>query len=198
MRFWRFAKIVSFTLLVIGIAVLANTVRYRHEQNHFLRTLAAQGSELERTKLQLQKTEHLLANAENKLGFLNQHKTEVQVTAFTGQGSFASGLKTAQSYAVPQHVLPEDKVLNIALSPTARQNLHARMNDYIVLFDKGQQKARLARFVDTTSSNELRPVIDIFFAKQKEALTFGRQHFVAVNISLENSPFQEQQDQQRR
>lgn len=185
------AKIVSFTFLVIGIAVLANTVRYRHEKNHFLRTLAAQGNELERTKLQLQKTEHLLANAENKLGFLNQHKTDVQVTAFTGQGSFANGFKTAQSYAVPQHILPEDRVLNIALSPTARRNLHARMNDYIVLFDKDHQKARLARFVDTTSSNELRPVIDIFFAKQQEALTFGRQHFVAVNISSENSPFPE-------
>ncbi len=154
--------------------------------------LAAQGSELERTKLQLQKTEHLLASAENKLGFLNQHKTAVQVTAFTGQGSFASGQKTAQSYAVPQHILPEDKVLNIALSPTARRNLHARMNDYIVLFDKYEQKTRLARFVDTTSSSELRPVIDIFFAKEREALTFGRQHFLAVNISSENSPFQAQ------
>jgi len=43
----------------------------------------------------------------------------------TGQGSFASGQQTAQSYAVPLHILPEDKVLNIALSPTARRNLHA-------------------------------------------------------------------------
>jgi len=53
---------------------------------------------------------------------LNQHTTDVQVT---GQGSFASGQQTAQSYAVPLHILPEDKVLNIALSPTARRNLHA-------------------------------------------------------------------------
>jgi len=78
------------------------------------------------------------------------------VTGFTGQGSFASGMKTAESYAVPNHVLPEDKVLSIALSPTAQRNLHARMNDYIVLLDKGQQKTRLARFVDITSANEVR------------------------------------------
>ncbi len=185
LQLWRTIKIASVVLLVIGSAVLT----YRHEKNSFLRTLTAQGDELEQTKLQLQKTKHLLANAETKLGFLNQHKMAVQVTAFTGQGSFASGLKTAQSYAVPQHTLPEDKVLNIALSSTARRNLHARMNDYIVLLDKYQQKTRLARFVDTTSANELRPVVDIFFAKQGEAVTFGRQRYLAVNISADDSPF---------
>ena|SRR6266487_4232026 len=56
--------------------------------NHFLHTLTVQANELEQTKLQLQKTNHLLASAENKLGFLNQHTMDVQVTAFTGQGSF--------------------------------------------------------------------------------------------------------------
>ena len=88
-------------------------------------------------------------------------------------------------------VLPDDKVLNIALSPTARRSLHARMNDYIVLLDKDQQKVKLARFVDTTAAKEVRPVVDIFFAKQAEALTFGRQHYLAVNISAQDSPFQE-------
>ncbi len=187
-RVWRTIKIASLALLVIGIAVLT----YRHEKDSFLRTLAAQGNELEQTKLQLQRTTHLLASAENKLGFLNQHKTAVQVTAFTGQGSFASGMKTAQSYAVPHHNLPEDKVLNIALSPTARRSLHARMNDYIVLFDKSQQKTRLARFVDTTSAKERRPVVDVYFAKKEEAITFGRQHYLAVNVSSEDSPFQKE------
>jgi hypothetical protein len=187
-RLWRAVKIANLALLVIGSAVLT----YRHDKNSFQRTLTAQGNELEQTKLQLQKTKHLLASAENKLGFLNQHKTAVQVTAFTGQGSFASGIKTAQSYAVPKHILPEDKVLNIALSPTARRNLHARMNDYIVLLDKYQKKARLARFVDITSTNELRPVVDVFFAKQGDALIFGRQHYLAVNISANDSPFQKE------
>ncbi len=191
-RLSRAVKIASFALLVIGSAVLTNTVRYRHDKSHFLRMLTAQGNELQETKLQLQKTNHLLASAESKLGFLNRHKTAVQVTAFTGQGSFASGLKTEQSYAVPNHVLPEGKVLNIALSPTARMNLHARMNDYIVLFDKRQHKSRLAHFVDTTSADELRPVVDVFFDKKSEAVAFGRQHFLAVNISAQDSPFQEE------
>lgn len=189
MRLWRTIKIASVALLIIGSAVLTDSVRYRRDEDHFLRTISAQGNELQQTKLQLQQTTHLLLSAENKLGYLDQHKTSVQVTAFTGHGSFASGRNTAQSYAVPHHVLPEDKVLNIALSPTARRELHARMNDYIVLLDKEQQKARLARFVDTTSEKELRPVVDVYFAKQKEALTFGRQHYLAVNISAEGSPF---------
>jgi hypothetical protein len=63
------------------------------------------------------------------------------------------------------------------------------MNDYIVLLDKNQEKARLARFVDTTSANELRPVVDIFFAKQAEARAFGRRHYLAVDISAQDSPF---------
>ena len=35
------------------------------------------------------------------------------------------------------------------------------MNDYIVLLDRNQQKVRLARFVDTTSAQEQRPVVDV-------------------------------------
>lgn len=123
MRLLRMIKITGVALLVIACAVLTDTAHSKHDQNHLLRTLTAQTSELQQTKLQLQETKHLLASAENKLGFLNQHKTAVQVTAFTGHGRFASGLKTAHSYAVPHHILPEDKVLNIALSPTARRNL---------------------------------------------------------------------------
>lgn len=194
MRMWRTIKVASLALLIIGGSVLANTVRYRYDQNHLMRTMTAQSNELQQTKLQLQETTHLLANAENKLVFLNQNKTAVQVTAFTGRGSFASGRKTAQSYAVPHHTLPEDKVLNIALSPTARRELHARMNDYIVLLDKDDQKARLARFVDTTSANEVRPVVDVYFAKKEEAITFGRQDYLAVNISAEDSPFTTEND----
>ncbi len=190
LRLWRTAKIVSVLLLVTGSTALTNNIRYQHDKNHFLRTITAQKSELQQTKLQLQETTHLLASAENKLGYLNQHKTAVQVTAFTGHGSFANGQPTAHSYAVPQHSLPEDKVLNVALSPAAQKNLNAQMNDYIVLLDKTQRKPRLARFVDTTAAKEVRPVVDIFFAKQAEAITFGRQHFLAVDISAEDSPFQ--------
>jgi hypothetical protein len=188
MRLLRTIKITAVALLVIGTALLT-TVGYRNDKGHFQRTITAQSNELQQTKLQLQETTNLLVNAENKLGYLNQHKTVVQVTAYTGQGRFASGLKTAQSYAVPHHVLPDDKVLNVALSPTARRNLHAQMNDYIVLLDKDRQKARLARFVDTTSPNEQRPVVDVYFAEPGEAQTFGRQHYLAVNVSAQDSPF---------
>ncbi len=176
-------KILIVVLLVAGSAVLANTVRFRKDKARFLRVITEQGKELQQTKLQLQDTE-------KKLGFLNRHKTAVQVTAFTGQGSFVTGQKTTESYAAPNHLLPEDKVLSIALSPTAQRNLDARINDYIVLLDHNQ-KGRLAQFVDTTSADELRPVVDVFFTKQEEALIFGRQHFFAVNISASDSPFHE-------
>jgi hypothetical protein len=191
LRLWPTIRIISVVLLVAGCSVFSISVRYRHDKVLFSRALTEQKSELQRTKLQLLETKHLLASAEKKLGFLSGNKTTVQVTAFTGQGSFANGLKTDHSYAVPNHTLPEDKVLSIALSPTVQRNLHARLNDYIVLLDKNQQKTRLARFVDTTSANELRPVVDVFFARQEEARTFGRQHYLAVNVSAEDSPFQE-------
>ncbi|HYU47630.1 MAG TPA: hypothetical protein VEK84_15820 [Terriglobales bacterium] len=42
------------------------------------------------------------------------------------------------------------------------------MTDYIVLLDKNQQIARLARFVDTTAAKELRPVVDVFFANKQK------------------------------
>ena len=189
MRLWR---TVTLALLVIGGSVLTNTARYKHDEDVLQRTLTAQSNELRQTKLRLQQTTHLLASAQNKLGFLSRHKTPVQVTAYTGQGRFANGLKTAHSYAVPHHVLPEDKVLNVALSPAARSDLHAQMNDYIVLLDKSRQKPRLARFVDTTSAKEARPVVDVFFARREEALTFGRQHYFAINISAQDSPFQQE------
>jgi len=182
-------KIALVLLLVIASAVLTNTVRFRRDKKRFLGALTQQGSELQRTKLQLQETKDRLATAERKLGFLNQHETTVEVTAFTGQGTFASGLNTKRSFAVPTRRLPEDKVLSVALSPTARRKLHARFNDYIVLLDRYGQKMRLARFVDTTSAAEVRPVVDVFFAKQEEARIFGRQHYMAVNISADNSPF---------
>lgn len=190
LRLWPTVKVAVVVLvLVVASAVLTNTVRFRRDKKRFMGALAQQTTELQRTKLQLQETRHKLAAAESKLGFLNQHKTAVQVTAFTGEGSFANGVKTERSYAVPTQRLPENKVLNVALSPTARQRLHARMNDYIVLLDRYQQKFRLARFVDTTSADESRPVVDVFFADQDEARIFGRQNFQAVNISADGSPF---------
>jgi hypothetical protein len=47
------------------------------------------------------------------------------------------------------------------------------MNDYIVLVEQDLAKPRLARFVDTTSEKERRPVVDVFFAKKDEVLSLG-------------------------
>lgn len=183
-------KIGLVLVILIASVVLTNTVRFRRDKKRFMRAIVEQSSELQQTKLQLQETRDRLVSAESKLGFLDQHKTAVQVTAFTGQGNFANGAKTEEAYAVPTHVLPQDNVLSIALSPLARRNLHAQLNDYIVLLDRQGHKSRLARFVDTTAADELRPVIDIFFARGEEARLFGRQRFMAVNISGDDSPFQ--------
>lgn len=188
-RVWPTIKIGIVLLLIIASVVLTNTVRFRRDKKRFMGALTQQTKELQQAKSQLQDTKHRLATAEKKLGFLNNHKAAVQVTAFTGQGSFANGSETKHAYAVPTRKLPEDKVLSVALSPTARQRLHARFNDYIVLLDRYQQKVRLARFVDTTSADEDRPVVDVFFANPDEARLFGRQRFHAVNISEEGSPF---------
>ncbi|HEX8924800.1 MAG TPA: hypothetical protein VF786_03360 [Terriglobales bacterium] len=188
-RVWQVTKITLVLLLIVLSVVLTNTIRYRKDKSRFLHVLAQERSDMQQTQHKLQETTHLLATAEKKLGFLNRHKTMVQVTAFTGHGSFANGSQTDKAYAVPSHVLPEDRMLSIALSPTAQQKLHARMNDYILLLDKGTQKAVLARFVDTTSQDEARPVVDVFFEKTEEALTFGRQQFIAINISQDDSPF---------
>jgi len=185
----RQSTIYMLALLLIGSAMLGNAVRYRHHENRLRRTLAEQSGELQRAKHQLLETNRLLATAESKLGYLRQHKTVVQVTAYTGKGRFANGTKTTYSYAVPARILPQDKVLNVALSPTARLKLRARMNDYILLLDKDRHRGRLARFVDTTSAHESRPVVDVFFARRADAIAFGRQRFFAVNISAEGSPF---------
>lgn len=183
-------KIGLVLVILIASVVLTNTVRFRRDKKRFMRAIAEQSSELQQTRQQLQETRHRLVSAESKLGFLDQHKTAVQVTAFTGQGNFANGAKVEDAYAVPTHVLPQNNVLSIALSPLARRRLRARLNDYIVLLDREGHRTRLARFVDKTAAHELRPVIDIFFAREEDARLFGRQRFMAVNISGGDSPFQ--------
>lgn len=188
---WPTLKIAVVVILIVASVVLTNNLRLRRDKKRFMGVVAEQNKQLQQTQSQLQETRHRLEKAEKKLGFLNQHKTKVQVTAFTVQGKFANGVKTDESYAVPTHKLPEHNILNIALSPAARERLHARFNDYIVLMDKYQQKIRLARFVDLTSSDEFRPVVDVFFADPDEARIFGRQNFQAVNISEGDSPFSE-------
>ena len=181
-------KKASLVLLVIIVLFVIMGLRYRRDRN-LLTVMSEQTKELQQTKLQLSAAKELLSSAEKKLEFLNHYKTKVQVTGFAVSGNFANGVETEQSFAVPRHILPEDKVLNLALSPTAQKNLNARLNDYILLLDGRQQRKILGRFVDLTSETELRPVVDVFFATSEEARLFGRQGYFAVNISDEHSPF---------
>jgi hypothetical protein len=178
--------------LLISIVFVA-TVETLHQQNHTLvRQLNQKDHELTLTQTQLQQVQTRLAVAENKLGFLDKNQTPVQVTAFTSSSpssAFADGRSVAHAYAVPQHTLPEDKVVYVALSTTAQTRLHARMNDFIVLINKRSHRKTLAQFVDVTPA-EPRPVVDVLFADERQAWIWGRQtDYYAVNISSANSPF---------
>ena len=151
--------------------------------------------ELSRTQTELAQTKKLLALAQQKLGYLDKHKTDVQVTAFTampGSTQFASGRSIHHAYAVQKRTLPEDAIVNVALSPAAQRRLNAKFNDLLVITEKRGHRRTIARFVDTTVSTESRSIVDIFFADQRMAQRWGRRReYVAVNISAAGSPFRE-------
>jgi hypothetical protein len=73
----------------------------------------------------------------------------------------------------------------------AEQELHANLNDLIVLMSRNRSRQHLARFVDRTPQTGTRPVVDILFANAHEARIWGRQSFYAVDISRPESPFQQ-------
>ena len=103
---------------------------------------------------------------------------------------FSNGSSVLHAYAVPRHTLPEDRVINVALSPAAQLKLHAKLNDYIVLIQRRNHRKTIAHFVDVTAATETRPVVDIFFANVNQAVLWGRQGgFDAVNLSRLDSPF---------
>jgi hypothetical protein len=178
--------------ILISFAFYA-TVRVLHRQNHALvRQLNQTTNELSTTKTQLQQVQIRLADAEKKLGFLDKNQTPVQVTAYTKASSssmFANGKSVTHAYAVPQHTLPENEVVSVALSPSAQVKLHAHMNDYIVLVHRHSHRKTLAKFVDTMPS-EHRDVVDVLFSNDRQAWVWGRKtDYYAVNISSVTSPF---------
>ena len=179
----------------LGVALLIALVfGILHEQNHTLvRQLNEKSNQLSNTQTELKQIQTRLAVAESQLGFLDKHKTAVQVTAYARSSqskAFADGKSVFSAYAVPQHTLPEDKIVNVALSPTAQARLHARMHDYLVLIHKRSHRKTLARFVDLTSAAEAQPVIDVFFANNRQAVLWGRKtDYYAVNLSMVDSPF---------
>lgn len=188
-----------FTIALLITLVLAVTVTTwgfaKSVSKAETRDLAAQlqraQSELDNAKLQLEDTEQ-------KLSFIEQNKTGVQVTAyaltedFGPDPVFSNNTPARTAYAVPKHTLPTGKVLNVALSPLAERRLHAHLNDTLVLQTARKHEHYMARFVDRTAQSETRPVVDILFADAHQARIWGRQHLYAVNISRLDSPFQRQ------
>lgn len=151
-------------------------------------------AQLEQINAKLANATAQLSEANKKLAFLNGSKSRVQVTAYALTEDFGPDPKFSNSaparpaYAVPKHTLPSGQVLNIALSPSAEQKLHAHLNDTIVLISRNRTQ-HLARFVDRTAQTETRPVVDILFADAHEARLWGRRSFYAVDISRPGSPF---------
>jgi 3D (Asp-Asp-Asp) domain-containing protein len=186
-------KLKLILAILISVA-FCTTVEVLHQQNHDLvRQVTQQQQELNLTHTQLQQVQHRLAVAEGQLGYLAKNQTPVQVTAYTKVSSpsthFADGRSVDHVYAVQRHSLPDNAVVYIALSPTAQSRLHAHMHDYIVLIQKRTHRKVVARFVDYMPS-EARPVVDVFFADQRQAILWGRRaDYYAVNISSVNSPF---------
>jgi len=186
-------KLKLVVALLISIA-FGTTVFVLHEQNHALVSqLTTKDKELSSSKSELQVVKIRLAAAEKKLGFLDKYKKGVQVTGYTAASTqkFSDGQPVVHAYAVTRK-LPEDKVINIALSPRAQRELHARLNDYIVLIQRRTHRKTIAHFVDYTASTETRPVVDVFFADARQAVVWGRQGgYDAVNLSGPSSPFGE-------
>jgi hypothetical protein len=182
---------------ILVVALLISMSVFAVIQNRgLLHQLEQKNFQLQQTETELKVTRNLLRDARQKLGFLDKNKAQVQVTAFAttpefgDDPHFANGRSTRTAYAVRSTTLPEDAVVNIALSAPAQAKLRAKMNDIIVLMDKRGRKKIVARFVDTTAPQETRPVVDVYFASAHQARLWGR-HFdyVAVNISAGNSPF---------
>ena len=183
--------------LLITLVLAAGVGLHQHENFRNAAIVRQLSDQLAQTKSELADATVRLSEANQKLGFLESSKSRVQVTAyaltddFGPDPLFSNNAPARSAYAVPKHTLPAEKVLNVALSPTAERKLHANLNDTIVLMSRNRARKHLARFVDRTAQNETRPVVDILFADAHEARVWGRRSFYAVNISQPDSPFQQ-------
>jgi hypothetical protein len=178
--------------------VLGAGVAFRsHEDALNVLVVRQLSDQLAQTKSELIDATLRLSEAHKKLGFLESSKARVQVTAyaltddFGPNPVFSNNAPARNAYAVPKHTLPAEKILNVALSPTAERKLHANLNDTIVLMSRNRARKHLARFVDRTAQTETRSVVDILFADAHEARIWGWRSFYAVNISRPDSPFQQ-------
>jgi hypothetical protein len=189
-------KLNLMMVLLITFVLGAGLAFLSHENALNVLVVRQLSDQLAQTKRELIEATVRLSEADKKLGFLEVSKARVQVTAyaltddFGPHPLFSNNTLAKSAYAVPKHTLPAEKILNVALSPTAERKLHANLNDTIVLMSRNRARKQLARFVDRTAQTETRPVVDILFADAHEARIWGRQAFYAVNISRPDSPFQ--------
>jgi hypothetical protein len=184
--------------LLITFVLGAGVVLHGYENVRNAAVVRQLSDQLEQTKSELVDATTRLSEANKKLGFLESTKARVQVTAyaltddFGPDPVFSNNAPARDAYAVPKHTLPAaEKVLNVALSPMAERQLHANLNDTIVLMSRNRARKHLARFVDRTAQTETRSVVDILFADAHQARIWGRRSFYAVNLSRPDSPFQQ-------
>ena len=183
-------------VLLITFAVGAGMALRRYENGQNAKLVRQLREQLEQNKSDLAYATAQLLHASKKLGFSQAASVRVQVTAyaltddFGPDPVFASNVPARFAYAVPKHTLPTGRILNVALSPTLERELHANLNDTIVLVSRNRSRQYLARFVDRTLQTETRPVVDILFANPYEANIWGRQSFYAIDISRSGTPFQ--------
>ena len=181
--------------LLITFVLGAGVVLHNSEKAQNFALVRQLNEQLNRTQAELDDTAAQLSDANKKLGFLEVSKARVQVTAyaltddFGPDPVFSNNAPARSAYAVPKHKLPAGKVLNVALSPTAERQLHAKLNDTLVLVSRNRSSKHLARFVDRTAQTETRSVVDVLFSDAHEARMWGRQSYDAVNISQPDSPF---------
>jgi len=184
--------------LLITFVLGAGVVLHGYENVRNAAVVRQLSDQLEQTKSELVDATTRLSEANKKLGFLESTKARVQVTAyaltddFGPDPVFSNNAPARDAYAVPKHTLPAaEKVLNVALSPMAERQLHANLNDTIVLMSRNRARKHLARFVDRTAQTETGSVVDILFADAHQARIWGRRSFYAVNLSRPDSPFQQ-------
>ena len=179
-------------ILAIGEVAAVREKRLRYE-------IQNRDTQIVQLGQQLVETEAKLAADDIKLGYLDKYSKRVLVTAYTTrQGElsrhgwgywFANGERTRGAFGVVGSILPQDHILNVALSPSAQAALHARMNDYLAFRLSGSNKVLLARFVDTTSKDQKKPVVDVFFRDRIAASEWGCKRGYAVDVSRRVAPF---------
>jgi len=186
-------KITLLAVVLVAITLGFPAHRLMQKNRALTHQLEQKDKQINQVQIELTQVKHLLETSEQKLGYLAAHKTPVQVTAFCKQphsNRFANGHSVHSAYAVKKRTLPDDVIVNVALSPTTQRRLNARMGDLIVIMDKNGHRKTVARFVDTTFAGESRAVIDVYFANPENARHWGRKDgYYAVNISGKASPF---------